>query len=49
MVKPVQDLLYTVAYNCHQHNKDDINILETLVDAKLKTRLFTQQYIVCVK
>ena len=49
MVKPLQDLLYQVAYNCNQHTPDDIKTLENLVSAKLKTRLFSQPYISCVK
>ena len=49
MVKPLQDVLCQVAYNCNQHTPDDIRTLENVVSAKLKTRLFSQPYILCVK
>lgn len=38
-----------MAINCHQHTPEDIKVLETLLNVKLKTRLFFQQYTVCIK
>ena len=49
MVKPVQVLLFQVAYNTHQHTSHDVKVLESLVNVTLKTRLFSLQYVACVK
>ena len=49
LVKLVYDLLCTVAINCCQHTPEDIKVLETLLNVKLKTRLFFQQYVACIK
>jgi integrator complex subunit 1 len=49
MVKPVQELLYLVAINSYQRSPDDIKLLETFLNVKLKTRLFSQHYVACIK
>ncbi|XP_019853906.1 PREDICTED: integrator complex subunit 1-like [Amphimedon queenslandica] len=49
MVKQVQELLSTVAINSHQNTPEDVRVLETLLNVKLKTRFFSQNYVSCIK
>ena len=49
MIKLVQDLLMAVAINCHQHTPDDVRVMEILANVRLKTRLFSQNFVACMK
>lgn len=47
--KQVQDLLMTVATNCHAHSPEDVRIIEVLINVRLKTKLFSNQFVACIK
>ena len=49
LMKLLQDLMTAVAVNCRQHSDEDMKVVETLVGLRLKTRLFSAQYISCIK
>ena len=39
----------TVAVNCHTHGPEDILVIEALINIRLKTKLFSSQFVVCIK
>ena len=47
--KQCQELLMTVAVNCHAHSPEDVKVIEALVNIRLKTKLFSSQFIACIK
>ncbi len=39
----------TVAVNCHAHSPEDVKVIETLINIRLKTKLFSSQFVSCIK
>ena len=49
LVKLCQELLMTVAVNTHQHSSEDLKVIEALISIRLKTKLFSTQFVACMK
>ena len=47
--KQCQELLLTVCLNCHTHSPEDIKVIEALISIRLKTKLFSSQFVACIK
>ena len=39
----------TVAVNSHTHSAEDIKIIESLINIRFKTKLFSNQFVACIK
>ena len=47
--KQCQDLLMTVAVNCHTHSPEDLRVIDALINVRLKTKLFSNQFVACIR
>jgi len=39
----------TVAVNCHTHSQEDLRVIDALINVRLKTKLFSNQFVTCIK
>eukprot|EP00731_Ephydatia_muelleri_P029324 Em0020g968a len=49
ITKQCQDVLTAVAVNCHNHSPEDVQVIEGLCGVRLKTKLFSSQFVGCMK
>ena len=47
--KHCQELLMAVATNCTSHEADDLKVIESLLAIRLKTKLFSNQFVACIR
>lgn len=47
--KYCQELLMAVATNCTTHQADDLKVIESLLAIRLKTKLFSNQFVACIR
>ena len=47
--KLCQELLMSVATNCTTHQSDDLKVIESLLAVRLKTKLFSNQFVGCIR
>ena len=47
--KHCQELLMAVATNCSTHQSDDLKVIESLLAVRLKTKLFSNQFVGCIR
>ena len=47
--KHCQELLMAVATNCSTHQSEDLKVIESLLAIRLKTKLFSNQFVGCIR
>ena len=47
--KHCQELLMGVATNCSTHQSEDLKVIESLLAVRLKTKLFSNQFVGCIR
>jgi hypothetical protein len=47
--KHCQELLMAVAANCTTHQTEDLQVIESLLAVRLKTKLFSNQFVTCIR
>ena len=47
--KHCQELLMAVAANCTTHQTEDMQVIESLLAVRLKTKLFSNQFVTCIR
>ncbi|XP_046854864.1 integrator complex subunit 1-like [Xenia sp. Carnegie-2017] len=47
--RPANELLMSVALNCHTHSLDDIEVISNIIKMRLKTKQLAAHYITCIR